>query len=141
MDALDVAIGALRLALVLVLYLFLVAVVRLAGRSLNAPAAEQLLLRLMVLEAGSSALEPGAVLAVPDGATIGRAERASVTLADPTVSAEHAQLRREGARWVVADLGSTNGTLVNQQRILGQQPLAPGDTISLGNVRLRVVGS
>jgi hypothetical protein len=139
-DPLEVAIGALRLALVLVLYLFLITVVRLAMRSLNPPVAEPALLRLQVLEAGSSALEPGSVLALSEGATLGRAERASVVIADPTVSAEHARLQRQGVRWMVADLGSTNGTLVNQQRVQGQQPLAPGDTISLGNVRLRVVG-
>ena len=139
MDLLDVAIGALRLALVLVLYLFLVAVVRLAGRSLNTTVSEPRL-QLVVLEAGSSALEPGHVLALADGAVLGRAERASVTLADPTVSAEHAQLRRQGTRWIVADLGSTNGTLVNLQRVQAELPLAPGDTLSLGNVRLRVVG-
>ena len=142
MDALDVAILALRLALVLVLYLFLVVVVRLAARGLQAeserPAARQL--RLRVLDPGDSGLPRGRVISVPDGATLGRAERAVIVVADPAVSAEHVRLVRSGTRWIVADLGSTNGTLVNDTPMRDQAALAPGDVLGLGNVRLQVVG-
>lgn len=154
MDPLDVAILALRLALVLVLYLFLVTVVRLSSRSLNAAAPASAptsapsrpdarpatSLRLLVLEAGDSGLAPGRVLDVPAGATLGRAERADVVLADPTVSGEHARLSRQRDRWLVEDLGSTNGTLLNRQPVHGPVPLAGGDEVALGGVRLRVVG-
>jgi hypothetical protein len=127
--------------------------VRLAARGLNASAPAAVVpqramepqrsveLQLLVEEPASSTLPPGGVIAVPDGTTLGRAERAGLMLADPTVSSEHARIRRKGRRWTVADLGSTNGTLVNERPVTGEAPLADGDTLALGNVRLRVVGT
>jgi hypothetical protein len=161
MDPLDAAILALRLALVLALYAFLVSVVRAATRSLRAAqsssqsrapvapasaarpasAVDNGRLRLMLLEPGASGLPAGELIEVPDGATLGRAERANVVVPDPTVSAEHARLERLGDGWVVVDLGSTNGTLVNQALVQGDAALGPGDVLGLGQVRLKVVGS
>ena len=152
MDALDVAIVALRLGLVLVLYIFLLVVLRAATRTLraapesaSAPSprpARRLVngqLRLLVVEPGSSDLPPGEMIEVSHGATFGRADRASVVVSDPTVSGEHARVERLGNEWVVVDLGSTNGTLVNQALVHGDAALAPGDVLGLGNVRLKVV--
>jgi len=70
-----------------------------------------------------------------DRITIGRSRDCDVTLDDANVSRRHAELRREGAAWVVADLGSTNGVKVNGHRV-SQQPLQPGDEITLGLERL-----
>jgi hypothetical protein len=67
--------------------------------------------------------------------TIGRSRECDVTLDDANVSRRHAELRREGPSWVVADLGSTNGVKVNGHRV-SQQPLQPGDEITLGIERL-----
>jgi hypothetical protein len=67
--------------------------------------------------------------------TIGRSRDCDVTLDDANVSRRHAELRREGAAWVVADLGSTNGVKVNGHRV-SQHPLQPGDEITLGLERL-----
>ena len=144
MDLVDVAILALRLALALVLYLFLWLVVRGAWRALRSaptPARARASpgLRLLVLEAGGSSLPTGQVIEVRDGATLGRAERSSLVLADSTVSAEHARFGLLAGEWVVADLGSTNGTLLNQAPVHGQTPLATGDVVAVGNVRLQVV--
>ncbi|HET6319577.1 MAG TPA: FHA domain-containing protein [Chloroflexota bacterium] len=153
MDAVDVAILVLRLLLVGLLYLFLWFVVRSAWRSLqprseaSAPQAvvtpssqRNANLRLLVLEPGASDLPPGGVIEVADGATFGRAERSSIVVADPAVSAEHARLVRTRDEWLIADLGSTNGTLVNQSLVDGEATLEPGDIVGLGNVRLKVVG-
>jgi hypothetical protein len=62
---------------------------------------------------------------------IGRSRDCDVTLDDPNVSRRHAELRREGGRWVVSDLGSTNGVKVNGRRV-NDHPLSPGDEIVLG---------
>ncbi len=67
---------------------------------------------------------------------IGRSRDADLTLDDPNVSRRHAELRREGGAWIVADLGSTNGVKVNGHRV-HEQPLAPGDEITLGLERLQ----
>jgi pSer/pThr/pTyr-binding forkhead associated (FHA) protein len=158
MDPLDAAILALRVALVLVLYLFLWLVVRGAIQALRTPPAPSLLeprapepqppaptatanvLRLLVVDSGGAELRQGQVVVVEAGVTLGRSEHAGLVLADPAVSAEHARLERRDGRWVVRDLGSTNGTLLNQGVIDGEIALTPGDVLGLGNVRLEVVG-
>src|SRR3954469_7653230 len=66
---------------------------------------------------------------------IGRSRDCDVTLDDPNVSRRHAELRREGGAWVIADLGSTNGVKINGQRV-NEHALRPGDEITLGLERL-----
>ena len=80
----------------------------------------------------------GQVIEVRDGATLGRAERAELVVADSAVSAEHARVSRIGRDWVVLDLDSTNGTLLNDARVAGQTRLNHGDVLALGGVRLKV---
>lgn len=146
MDAFDVATLLLRIALVALLYLFLFSVMRMAARGLDASSTRRGsatgragALRLVVMEPGASELSAGQTIQVRDGATLGRAARAMVVIADPTVSSEHARINRVGRAWVVADLGSTNGTRVNQTSVDGETPLAQGDELALGNVRFQVV--
>jgi hypothetical protein len=146
-DPIDVLILGLRLLFVALLYLFVVLVIRVSIRTLRAaPRQREHVsidiasgLRLEVIEAGGSRLEPGQVLSVGDGAVLGRRESADVVLADAAVSSAHAQVHRGGRGWVVADLGSTNGTRINGAAIKGESPLSLGDVLGLGNVRLKVV--
>jgi pSer/pThr/pTyr-binding forkhead associated (FHA) protein len=58
-----------------------------------------------------------------------------MVLGEPTVSRLHAELREEGEGWVIADLGSTNGTWVNGWRVQRAE-LRAGDEVSLGAQRL-----
>ena len=148
MDLLDLLILALRIVLVALLYLFLASVMRMAAGGLRprrtrgvepgpVPVAVPVL-RLVVLESGTSDLVPGQAVELTDAAILGRAERADVVLADPAVSSEHARVSRVGRAWVISDLGSTNGTRLNDRRVDGDVPLAQGDVVALGNVRFRV---
>jgi hypothetical protein len=73
----------------------------------------------------------------PGGATIGRSRDCDVVLADANVSRRHAQVLPAAAgAWAIADLGSTNGVLVNGRRIVGSQQLTPGDRIALGTAEI-----
>jgi DNA-binding response OmpR family regulator len=63
--------------------------------------------------------------------TIGRWEDNDVVVDDRWVSRNHARIRREGERYVLEDLGSRNGTLVNGRRITDQTVLADGDRIQV----------
>ena len=67
---------------------------------------------------------------------IGRSPGCDLVLEDPTVSRHHAELIRERDRWVLRDMGSTNGTRVNGWRVR-RAVVAPGDVIALGAQRLR----
>jgi pSer/pThr/pTyr-binding forkhead associated (FHA) protein len=135
-DWLDLVIMALRIVLVAILYLFLLQVMRVATMGLRPP---RTTLRLVVVDAAGSSFTPGQIIEVGDGHVLGRAEYAHVSIPDVAVSSEHARLTRVGDAWLVADLGSTNGTRVNDSLVNGNTPLAAGDILALGHVRLKVL--
>ena len=72
----------------------------------------------------------------PDGGVLGRSRDCDITVDDPNVSREHAEIRPSGAQWTVRDLGSTNGIKVNGRRAGSAQSLKHGDTIELGATRI-----
>ena len=65
---------------------------------------------------------------------IGRGDYNDVVIADPSVSTMHAKLQRRDAIWILTDLGSTNGTFVEGERLTGEAPLGPGTTLRFGDV-------
>jgi pSer/pThr/pTyr-binding forkhead associated (FHA) protein len=69
-----------------------------------------------------------------DPLTIGR-KHGELLLDDPLVSSRHCQVQARGAEWVLTDLGSTNGTMVDG-RLLREVVLRPGSEIQLGGTRL-----
>jgi pSer/pThr/pTyr-binding forkhead associated (FHA) protein len=72
-----------------------------------------------------------------DRTTVGKAPENDICLAeDPTASRLHAILERFPAGWCVTDLGSSNGTWVNGERIWSSQRLRHGDEIQVGQSRL-----
>jgi D-xylose transport system substrate-binding protein len=68
--------------------------------------------------------------------TVGRASTNQVVLSDPSVSSRHAIIELKDQAYWITDRGSTNGTLLNQQRLVPHVPsqLHPGATIRLGNI-------
>jgi hypothetical protein len=82
-------------------------------------------------------LADGSRFDLPDGPVIvGRAPDCDLVLADPTVSKHHFELRQEGADVVLVDLGSTNGTRVNDVGVR-ERVLVDGDCIRVGATVLR----
>ena len=69
---------------------------------------------------------------------IGRDPACQVRLADSRVSKQHALVRWDGKAWLVRDLDSTNGTQLNSQPLLAEQPLEYGDVLTLGETRLKL---
>jgi predicted component of type VI protein secretion system len=67
--------------------------------------------------------------------SIGRGEENTYQLAHPSVSTHHAEFRQEGGDYKLLDLGSTNGTRVNDERIT-ESILRNGDVVMLGNMIL-----
>ena len=76
---------------------------------------------------------PGTVFPLEgDQLIIGRDAVNAVAINDAEVSRKHARLTFQGGKYVLEDLGSTNGTFVNGQRLVSSTVLKPGDVISLG---------
>ena len=69
--------------------------------------------------------------------TVGREGDCDVVLTDATVSRHHLRLCFRDGSWILHDLDSTNGTLVNDHRV-GRCRLIPGDRLTLGTARLLV---
>ncbi|MDA8070499.1 MAG: FHA domain-containing protein [Actinomycetota bacterium] len=92
-------------------------------------------LRLRVLEPDEAR---GKTFELPDEVTLGRAPGCGVRVDDAFTSSLHARLyRRDGTLWV-EDLGSTNGTWVNAQRVVAPVKLGRGDLIQVGGTVFEV---
>lgn len=75
--------------------------------------------------------------------TLGRAETGQGSLGeDPELSRRHAHIRRLASGGLeIEDLGSSNGTLVNGEKVAGRTPLSDGDEIAVGGTVLKVLGA
>jgi len=164
MTTLEPASVALKLAFLAVLYLFLLWVVRSAWRDLrragdappvaSAPvvapdpdatglhrADEAVVLgggldgepRLVVDHAAGH--PDGIAYSLEHGATLGRGD-VEIRLEDPFASTRHARIERQGSVLVLEDLGSTNGTYLNEEPLDGPRPLHHGDRIRIGDCKL-----
>jgi pSer/pThr/pTyr-binding forkhead associated (FHA) protein len=76
---------------------------------------------------------PGMEYEVGEGAVMGRGDQAEIRLEDPFASSRHARLSRQGAVIVIEDMGSTNGTYLNEELLSGPQPLHAGDRVRIGD--------
>jgi hypothetical protein len=76
--------------------------------------------------------ESGLAYDLIDGATLGRGD-VEIRLEDPFASSRHARISRQGRTLVIEDLGSTNGTYLNDEPLNGPQPLHEGDRIRIGD--------
>jgi pSer/pThr/pTyr-binding forkhead associated (FHA) protein len=76
---------------------------------------------------------PGAAYTLEgDQITIGRDSTNGITINDAEISRRHARLTFQGGKYVLEDLGSTNGTFVNGQRLAGPRVLKTGEVVSFG---------
>ena len=76
---------------------------------------------------------PGAAFTLEgDQLTIGRDATNEIVINDAEISRRHARLTFQGGKYVLEDLGSTNGTFVNGQRLAGPRVLKAGEVVSFG---------
>ncbi len=129
----------LRLVAVFLLYLFLTWVIitiwgelRLRSQEIGARKIPALTLRPL----GEDDLAPLRFGAAQ--VTIGRHPACDCAIDDTTVSAHHARLIYRNNQWWVEDLNSTNGTLLNGQRLITPIVLTSGDTLQFGKVKFSI---
>jgi hypothetical protein len=150
---------ALKFGFLLVLYLFLLWVVRSAMRDLSryessATAAEPVEppsrrrkeSALPNLRAGVSPRlqvvaamghEPGTTFDIGEGATMGRSNGAQIRVDDPFASSAHARIFSRGEYMFLEDMGSTNGTYLNGRQVRSTERLRPSDVIRIGDSEYR----
>jgi adenylate cyclase len=76
-----------------------------------------------------------------DSSTIGRSSDAVVPVSDPRASRRHALIRRQADGFWYFDLGSSNGSFINERRVTTAQRLQPGDLVRVGDLAFRFEGS
>jgi hypothetical protein len=81
--------------------------------------------------------EPGTIIEIHDEATLGRAPTAHVRIEDSFASSAHARIFPRGQSMYIEDLGSTNGTFLNERQLRAPQELRPDDTIRIGETEYR----
>lgn len=146
-----------KLALLALLYLFLWRVARVIATDLREPApaaADQPAPRPAVAQPerrSPSRQAPTSIVLHPvqgpprtipldraDHLLFGRAPHVDHRLEDDYVSDEHTELVLTDGQWRVRDLGSTNGTYLNGQKVIAPTVIAAGDQVALGKTRLEV---
>jgi hypothetical protein len=153
---LDPVAVALKFGFIAVLYLFLLWVSRSALRDLRRTSGDESDARDHLPDDGTAMHRAGSVLDAPggmprlrvetapglragavydlsNGALLGRGADADIVLEDSFSSSRHARLIPQGDAVVVEDLGSTNGTYLNDEPLSGPQPLHEGDRIRIGD--------
>lgn len=90
----------------------------------------------LVITAGPKA---GTTIDLPvTGLTIGRSSGAGLQVSDDYTSTNHAKVSKQGGRWVIEDLGSTNGTFLGGKRVATAAEITPGTTIRVGTTQFEL---
>ena len=138
----DILIFIIRLLLTALLYVFLVAIFVVLWRDLRstaqAPAAIQGRKARLVVLVSCDGLEANAVFSLQPFTTLGRDAANTIVVPDTFASAEHALISWRGGQWWLEDLGSRNGTLLNDASVTAPTILSASDVISIGQVKLKV---
>ncbi len=148
------ALSALKYGLFALLLLFIWRAMRWAVRGLSVESATRSS-RRSARKGGAAAAEPSmppgpsAVVIHAEGAkprtvpvsgnmVMGRATECELALDDTFISQQHARLFAKNGSWFVEDLGSTNGTFVNDQRLAAPAMVQPGDRVRVGTTVLEL---
>jgi len=91
---------------------------------------------------GTIVMPSGDRIELADGRNlIGRLSDCRIVISDGNTSRHHAEMHRSGSGFVISDLGSTNGTYLNGERLTADRRVNDGDIITVGSVNLRFEAS
>lgn len=132
----DLILFAGRIALVILLYLFLWAVMR-SGIGLVRGQRRDSAIWCVDVEKGTKSLR-GLHVDILGPVVVGRSPSSDIVIDEPYVSAAHARFSLQGPALVLEDLGSTNGTMVNGHAIVQPVTLRDGDEVQVGDTIMKV---
>ena len=81
--------------------------------------------------------DPGTLLDLSGGVTLGRADLADIKVEDQFASSAHARIYERGDFMYIEDMGSTNGTYLNGHELRSSERLNPNDVIRIGDTEYR----
>ncbi len=136
----DIVLFAGRLLLLAFLYLFLLAAVKTGIGLVAGQRTKGRPVWTVTVVQGPRELM-GTKVSVTGPVVIGRSPGADIVIGDDFVSGKHARISPSGDGAMLEDLGSTNGTVLNGQRVSVPTRLQPGDAIDIGSVRIKVARS
>jgi len=144
----------LKLAFLVLLYAFILLIVRSATKDLGGAPQESIILgaaeadalraqyarpKALFLVLAGPGLEHGTTVEIESSAVVGRAPGSGVSIdGDEFASGQHAQIDAAADGVWIQDLGSTNGTFVNGSRVTSKRLLRPGDVVRVGDTELRL---
>lgn len=145
-DVYEAVVLLARLAFAALLYIFVAAALWLMWRDVRRratgpappPSYPSVSPRLTLEQGPGDAGLAERSVALRDGLVFGRRPPSDVVLTDDFMSGQHARIRFAEGQWWLEDLGSTNGTYLNGQRIDRRAPLAHDSTVTMGQTVWRV---
>ena len=149
----ELLVSILRIGFLLVLWWFIISVVGVLRRDLQAPRDAKPLTpaRTPNQRANLRTRKTANKLVITEGAlegtviplgtsqiTIGRAPDSTIVLEDDFVSTNHARLIPQGKNWIIEDLNSTNGTWIERDRVTKPTVLSPRTTLRIGRTSMEI---
>lgn len=125
---------------VIILFFIIIRSLMLMSKDMDGVKEEkQNILKLTILQIGENkGLKKGATMSISEETTFGRKNDNTVVLTDPYVSGYHFRIYPYEGRYVVEDNKSTNGTLLNGEKLAMRTYLKKDDMIRVGNLTLKV---
>jgi pSer/pThr/pTyr-binding forkhead associated (FHA) protein len=149
----ELLVSILRIGFLVVLWWFVISVVGVLRRDLQAPRDAKPLTpaRTPSPRANLRTRKTASKLVITEGAlegieiplgtsqiTIGRAPDSTIVLDDDFVSTNHARLIPQGKNWIIEDLNSTNGTWIERDRVIKPTVLQPRTTLRIGRTSMEL---
>lgn len=134
----------LRIAMIVILYLFILQIVLVARRDLRYAAftplqqAKKTIGHLSVIDSGQAPVVSGSHFDIVSPMTLGRGPTNTIVLDSSMVSSENTRLFLQNKSLWVEDLKSKNGTFVNERQVIVPVAIKPGDILRVGDVRFRI---
>ena len=131
----ELVVFLLRLFIGLALYVFLGSLLLMFWRDLRQARKGSEAMPQAVLAFDLPAGQEPLIVPLLETNLVGRAPDNSVILRDETVSARHARINYTSGQWILEDLGSKNGTFVNEMALEGPLVVTYGDRLGFGSLQ------
>ncbi|WP_298847144.1 FHA domain-containing protein [Clostridium sp.] len=135
----------MKYAIIAIIYIIIIFALRIMYKDIKGGAKKKPVRKktmgLEVIDRGDNLnLRVGAVIPLNDQLTIGRKADNLLILGDKYVSSEHARIYLKNTDYILQDLRSTNGTMLNNKPVKDTVYIKKGDVIKIGTSTFRVIG-